>query len=251
MNVDAIAEGLRRGEFFLEYMPTVSVEEKRCVGAEALIRWRRPSGLVRPAEFIPMADGTPVSGMITYWVIDTVAAELGDWLKATPEAHVSINVPPEILGRGGLDYAARKSGLHEVKDQIILEITERSVPDQLGMDALNRMARSGIRVMLDDVKLDGVNLAILARCPFQMIKLDPSLIAEVGKENPSPAWLTGLAALLRSTPLEVVAEGVETQEQLEILREAGIGLIQGHFFSEPLSAGALIEFHSVMNGRSA
>src|SRR3954471_498829 len=128
ITIDAIQAGLASGEFFLEYMPTVSLAEGRCVGAEALARWRRPSGLVAPGEVIPLIEGTPVSGLLTYWVFETVAKELGEWLRAHAEAHIGINVPPEILGRGGLEYAATKTGLAELKPQILLEVTERGLP---------------------------------------------------------------------------------------------------------------------------
>src|SRR5215212_380086 len=105
INVDTIHAGLAQGEFFLEYLPTISLADGRCVGAEALVRWRRPSGVVPPGDFIPLIEGTLVSGLLTYWVFETVGKELGDWLRGHTEAHISINVPPELLGRGGLEYA--------------------------------------------------------------------------------------------------------------------------------------------------
>src|SRR5260370_18197901 len=88
ITVDAIHAGLAQGEFFLEYLPTVTLVEGRCVGAEALARWRRPSGLVPPDQFIPLIEETPVAGLLTYWVIETVAKELGEWLRAHEEAHL-------------------------------------------------------------------------------------------------------------------------------------------------------------------
>jgi sensor c-di-GMP phosphodiesterase-like protein len=103
ISLEAIRDGLAEGEFFLEYLPTVSLVDGRCVGAEALARWRRPSGVVQPGEFIPLIEGTPLSGMLTYWALETVAKELGDWLRAHKEAYIGVNVPPEILGRGGLE----------------------------------------------------------------------------------------------------------------------------------------------------
>ena len=147
----AIREGLSRDEFFLEYLPTISLTDGRCVGAEALIRWRRPDGVVSPGEFIPIAENTPLSGMLTYWVLDTVAAELGDWLRDHPDVRISINAPPEILGRGGIAYVAAKSGLDEQAAQIILEVTERGLPDLLGVEAdqsgqrIGRQGRPGRR----------------------------------------------------------------------------------------------------------
>jgi len=76
ITLDAIQAGLTQGEFFLEYLPTVSLADNRCVGAEALARWRRPSGVVTPDVFIPLIEQTPLSGLLTYWVIETVAKEL-------------------------------------------------------------------------------------------------------------------------------------------------------------------------------
>jgi sensor c-di-GMP phosphodiesterase-like protein len=125
ISFDAIKDGLSQGEFFLEYLPIVSLADGQCTGAEALTRWRRSSGIVQPDEFIHLIEGTHLSGMLTYWVLETVAKELGDWLRAHPEAQICVNVPPEILGRGGLEYAAMKTGLSKMRDQIILEVTER------------------------------------------------------------------------------------------------------------------------------
>ena len=169
----AIREGLSRDEFFLEYLPTISLTDGKCVGAEALIRWRRPEGIVSPGDFIPIAENTPLSGLLTYWVLDTVAAELGDWLRANPDVRLAINVPPEILGRGGLGYVANKSGLAQQATQIILEVTERGLPDLLGVEAINQANNMGTRVALDDVTFAGAaNLAVLARANFSSIKLD-------------------------------------------------------------------------------
>lgn len=244
IDYSAIEAGFAQGEFFLQYLPTVSLDDGRCVGGEALTRWRRPSGIVPPHEFIPTLENTPLSGRLTYWVIDTVAAELSDWLRTHPEVHVSINVPPEILGRGGLGYAAEKSGLLEFARQIVLEITERGIPDHLGLQALAAAPDYGIRFALDDVTMSGANLAILARCPFAIIKIDHKAVQQIALETPYPQWLEGLAALLRTTRLDVIAEGVETAHQAAALREAGVKLAQGFYFARPTSATGLREFHA-------
>lgn len=250
-DLNEIRQALQEREFFLVYLPTVSLRDGRCVGAEALIRWRRGSEVIVDAcEFIPLTEGTPLSGVITYWVIDTVAAEIGDWLGAHPDAHVSINVPPEILGRGGLEYAAVKSGLRARVRQVILEVTERGVPDQLGLDALNSIGSTGARVALDDVTLSGANLALLTRCQFDIIKLDRALIAQLVPEDPPPRWLFGLTSLLTSASLHVIAEGVETTHQVEVLQAAGVQMAQGHHYSEALPADAFMRYYeSTRSGR--
>ena len=120
-----------------------------------------------------------MSGVLTYWVIDTVAVELGEWLGGHEAVQISINVPPEILGRGGLLYAATKSGLSARIKQLIVEVTERGIPDQLGLDALNSIPGTGARVALDDTTLSGANLALLTRCNFDFVKIDRQLVAEL------------------------------------------------------------------------
>jgi sensor c-di-GMP phosphodiesterase-like protein len=244
IDLAAIREGLARGEFFLEYLPTISLTDGRCIGAEALIRWRRATGVVPPSEFIPLAENTPLSGLLTYWVMDTVKAELGDWLRANRDAHVGINAPPEILGRGGMLYAAIQSGFVEQASQVILEITERGLPDLLGVESINQRAGVGVKVALDDVTfVGGANLAVLARCNFDAIKLDKSLIDQISPQCPAPEWLRSVTALLESSRLLVIAEGVETEQQFTTLRAANIQAAQGLYFSGPVPAAAFMAFH--------
>ena len=249
ISVDAIQEGLSRGEFFLEYLPTVNLADERCVGAEALARWRRPSGVVPPRHFLPHIEETPVAGLLTYWVIETVVEELGEWLRAHPEAHLSINVPPELFGRGGLHDAATKTGLAALQRQIILEVTERGLPDRLRVAAIEAAARTGYRIALDDVMLRGADLAILSRCPLDVIKIDRSLIAKITPDVPRPDWLRCLPALLRSTRLEVVAEGVETEAQVVALRAASVPMAQGFYFSRPVGAVEFRTYYAKTRGR--
>jgi EAL domain-containing protein (putative c-di-GMP-specific phosphodiesterase class I) len=244
IDVDAVRAGLSQGEFFLEYLPTIALGDGRCVGAEALCRWRRPYGVVPPGEFIRVIENTPVAGLLTYWVIETVAGELGAWLLAHPEADIGINVPPEILGRGGLEYAASKTLLDGLRGQILLEVTERGLPDRLGVAALEAASRTGVRVALDDVTLSGANLAILSRCPLDAVKLDRSLVTQITPDCPRPGWLAGLSALLHTTPLTIIAEGVETVTQVAALRAAGVSRVQGYYFSPPLKAEDFLAYYS-------
>lgn len=237
MQISTIRAALEARELFLVYQPIVSLSDGHCFGAEALIRWRRKNGVTLTAgEFIPMTDRTPLSGTITYWVIDTIADELGHWLGLNESAYISINVPPEILGRGGLEYAVAKAGLRGRVKQLIIEITERGIPDQLGLDALNAVPTIGARVALDDMTLSGANLALLTRCNFDFVKIDRLLVAEIAQGKPLPGWLGSLVPLLRTSSLQVIAEGVETEFQVNALRKAGVQLAQGYFFAAALSA---------------
>jgi sensor c-di-GMP phosphodiesterase-like protein len=242
MDPNTIRSALEAGQLFLVYQPIVSLRDGTCFGAEALIRWRLGNMVLNASQFIPFTENTPLSGLLTYWVIDTVAVELTDWLAGNEAVHISINVPPEVLGRGGLLYAATKSGLRKHVKQVIVEVTERGIPDQLGLDALNSIPASGARVALDDAILSGTNLALLTRCNFDFIKIDRTLVAEIAADKPPASWLSGLTALLQTSSLQVIAEGVETRMQAETLIAAGVQLAQGHFFSVPLSASDFMRF---------
>jgi sensor c-di-GMP phosphodiesterase-like protein len=245
IDLEMIRAGLKNGEFFLEYQPIVSLADQHCVGGEALIRWMHSSGLVMPGRFIPVIENTPVAGLLTYWVIDKVAAELGGWLREQDAVYLGINVPPEILGRGGLEYAATRSGLIEVADRVVLEITERGVPDKIGIDALNalRAHKTKIRIALDDVHLDGANLVVLARAHVDVIKIDASIVAPSWEDTDSHrSRLESLVALMRAADSSIVVEGIESADQAEVFRELGVPFAQGLYFSQALRAGPFEEF---------
>jgi len=142
--------------------------------------------------------------------------------------YLAINVPPEILGRGGVEYAMRKAGLMDVTAKLILEITERGVPDKLGVDALNDAKRYGARIALDDVG-EGSNLVVLSRCRVDIIKIDKSVIKQMEFGNASKA-VQGIAALMNIADLEIIAEGVESAMQVVALKTAGIKMAQGWYF---------------------
>lgn len=242
IDAESIKAGLKNGEFILEYLPIISLDNERCVGVEALVRWQHPAGIIFPDDFVPLIENTPLSGLITYWVIDQVALELGDWLRHEDNVELHINVPPEILGRGGLEYAAQKSGLSEVKDKIVLEITERGLPDQLGLQALDLAASQGVRIALDDVTIDPANVLVLSRTHAKIIKIDKSVLLDDQQDTGPPRWAEALGILLRTTDLEVIAEGVETAGQASLLRAAGVKQAQGFYFSPPLPVQAFLQY---------
>lgn len=242
IDFEAVRIGFNREEFFLEYLPIISLENNCCLGAEALIRWRRASEVVLPDDFIPIIENTPLSGLVTYWVVDTVAKELGAWLKASDGVHIAINVPPEILGRGGLEYVIKRSGLIDAAPKLILEVTERGVPDKLAIDALNNAERYGARVALDDVGVEGSNLIVLARCRVDIIKIDKSVIKQIECGEISNAVL-GIVMLMNVANLDIIAEGVESAMQVMALKNAGVKMAQGWYFSRSLSAKDFKKFY--------
>src|SRR5262249_4609872 len=161
-------------------------------------------------------------------------AELGPWLRAHDDIHLGINVPPEILGRGALAYVVYKAGLLDDLGKLVFEVTERGIPDIQGVHALEAAVQRGFRVALDDVNVDNGNMVVYARCHVEIIKLDREVVGQIVRDENPPSWVAALTALLQTTPLEVIAEGVESAEQVEVLRAAGVRMGQGYYFSRPL-----------------
>lgn len=241
LTAEDVRAALDGGDMFVEYLPIVTLEDGWCVGAEALPCLRRDGRLVHEREFLPVIGDTALAGRVTYWVVERIAAELDEWLDENADAHVAIHVPPAIIGRGGLEYAAVRSGLRAHFSQIVVEISETGVPDRLALETLAIAAERGVRVALDGTMLTGTNLALLSRANLSMIKLHPSLVAEIALDRPRPLWLTALQPLLRTSMLDVVACGVDTQYQADALRDGGVQMAQGNWVSGPLDAAALRE----------
>ena len=239
-----IRAALYRGDLFLEYLPVVSLADKRCTGAEALVRWRRGSRIVPPLQFIPLIENTPVSGLLTYWVVDPVAHELAAWLRSQDHVQVAINVPPEVFGRGGLEYAAAKANMLDITHKFILEITERGVPDRLGVNEINSRRRGGVLIALDDVCASDAGLLVASQVDVDILKLEKPFVERITQENLPPALLSRLASLLHKSGIAVVAEGVELDTQADTLRGLGIGMAQGWLFSQPLSAADFMAYFS-------
>jgi len=243
-SIDEVASALHNREFFLEYLPTMSLADKRCTGAESLIRWRKGAEVVPPMAFIPGIENTPLSGPITYWVIDTIAQELRSWLLEQDNVHISINVPPEIFGRGGLAYASKNSRLEDVADKLILEVTERGILDSLGVAGINAANEKKMLIALDDMDIKNQNLYVLSRVPANIVKLDKSFVDEMLRPDWSSQKIASISSLIRNGDLCVIAEGVETAEQVKILMAAGVQEAQGWYFSPSLSASDFMTFYA-------
>jgi sensor c-di-GMP phosphodiesterase-like protein len=239
-----VRAALYRGEMFLEYLPVVNLEDKRCVGAEALIRWRRGSRIVPPLEFIPLIENTPVSGLVTYWVIETAGRELGAWLRTHDDVGLGMNVPPEVFGRGGLEYAAVKADLLDLPNKFVLEITERGVPDRLGVDEINSIPRRNVLIALDDVCASDASFLLASQIRVDLLKIEKDSVEQMTRGGLSSDEASALSSLIQEANVAVVAEGVETDAQVEVLRNAGIGMAQGWLFSHPLSAADFMSYFS-------
>lgn len=239
--IEQIKTALINNEFHLEYMPTVSLRSDCCVGAEALIRWEKSDESIAPDEFIPLIEDNALAGLVTYWVIEQVAEDLGDWLREKNDVHVGINIPPTLLGRGGLEYAIMKSGLMDVVSKLMLEITERSFPDRLGLDALTS-AKGRVKIALDDFGTGDANIMQLSKIDADIVKLDKYFIDQITEDPSTSRHVKGLVAYAQAMDVAVIAEGVETETQARVLKELQVDMAQGWYFSKPISAKSFIQY---------
>ena len=237
-----IEQALQNREFYLAYMPTVTLADSRCVGAETLIRWNHDGLEIPPDEFIPQCEGTPLIGLLTYWLIEQLGIEMGDWLRASDGMHVSFNASPDMIGRGGMLYAAQKAGLTDLLDKIMLEVTERGLADEQAIESIRNASRYGIRVALDDFGTGDANLLEISKLDAHIIKLDKYFIDQLVEDEPVPAIIRGLIGFAHGMGMELIAEGVETEYQLQTLRALGVEMAQGWQISKPLSAEEFIGF---------
>lgn len=236
--LDALRAGLDRGEFFLEYLPTIELATGRCIGAEALTRWNQDGRVHRPFSFDGIHDDYQLSGRITFWVIETVAAELGDWLRENPDMHVSINLPPAILGRGAIEHAIRRAGLFDVLPQLIFELTEHGIPDERGLKAMEYMMSLGARFALDDIAFNyPATVLLFTRVGVHIVKLPKSYLDSLDAHD-----MIVLEQLIKASGALVISEGVETPAQLEDLRGLGVPMGQGWLFSKSIPADAFLRY---------
>lgn len=245
---DAVLHAYENHEFFLEYMPVVSLIDGRCVGCEALMRWQHGNEVVSPTDFIPLAENSSLSGLLTYWAVEEVAKDLGDWLRNNEKIHVGINVPPELFGRGGVEYAIRKAGIYEQMDKIILEITERGLPDHVAIGTLKKFAgHRKSRIAVDDFGTGDAQLTKLAEMEVDIIKIDMSFVKLIDSLEHIPKIIKATTAFALAMEVELIAEGVETELQAEVLKSLGVHMAQGFLYSHPLKVNDFLNFFEKYN----
>jgi diguanylate cyclase (GGDEF)-like protein/PAS domain S-box-containing protein len=239
---------LERGEFRLHYQPQLDIEHGTVHDCEALLRWQDPKkGLVPPAEFIGIAEDTGLIVPIGAWVIRTACEQHCAWLDAGLGAiRVAVNLSPlQFASPELVDTVAgilRDTGMHP--DFLELEITESMVMQDVGhaVALLGALKQLGVRLAIDDFGTGYSSLAYLKRFPIDVLKIDRSFILDLTTDEDSEAIVAAVITLAKALRLDVVAEGVEEQEQLDRLRDAKCDRMQGYLLSRPLPAPAFEQF---------
>ncbi|MBI3344927.1 MAG: EAL domain-containing protein [Gammaproteobacteria bacterium] len=246
----ALESGLRhalnREEFVLHYQPQVDLRTGRLVGMEALLRWRHPEeGLIPPMEFIPVAEETGLIVPIGEWVLKTVCTQIRVWEKqGFPPLRVAVNLSvQQVKHRVLLETVRRALAEARVEPQYLdLELTEsiliKGAQTTTCIEALDEM---GVNFSLDDFGTGYSSLAYLKRFPIDHLKIDRSFVRDIATDPDDAAIVKAVIAMARALGMKVIAEGVETREQLELLSGEGCDMIQGYYCSKPLPADEITE----------
>lgn len=240
---EALAQG---GQLELHYQPQHRLSDEAMVGMEALLRWRHPrDGLVSPAEFIPLAERHGLMAPLGDWVIHQALTQLAHWRsRGLPLLPVWINISAMQLFQGDLEKTlATGRARHEVDSHWLgLELTESVLLDDRGGDIAPRLERLrdlGHRIAIDDFGTGYSSLGYLKELPLDKLKLDRAFVKALPHETADAAIVDAVMAMARGLGLEVVAEGVETAEQRDYLRQVGCDEVQGYFYARPMPAHEL------------
>jgi diguanylate cyclase (GGDEF)-like protein len=231
-------------QFVLHYQPKIDLRSGRIAGAEALIRWSHPlRGMVPPAEFIPLAEDSGLILEIGAWVIASVCAQQAAWARAAvPVVPVALNLSALQFGHGDLAaQVAQQLASHSLSSNLVeLELTESLVMhDPASAEHTMRQLRAlGLHLSLDDFGTGYSSLAHLKRFPFNSVKIDRAFVTDITTNPDDAAIASAIIAMSHNLRMLVIAEGVETAEQLEQLRAKGCDQIQGYYFSPPVPAAA-------------
>jgi diguanylate cyclase (GGDEF)-like protein/PAS domain S-box-containing protein len=245
---NTLREALERREFELYYQPIVDLGSGEIVCAEALIRWRHPEhGLIPPDKFIPIAEETGFIVRIGDWVIDQAFRVLSAWhAQGIQPPRLSVNISPRQFRQPGLaDRIRHILDTHGVDArQIDLEVTESALMDhpELAARILRELKAMGLGIVIDDFGTGYSSLAYLKTFPIDKLKIDRSFVQDLLTDNSDREITLAVIALSHNLGLQVVAEGVEHQEQLEFLKRHHCDGVQGFYYSQPKPAGAFVDY---------
>ena len=234
-----LRKALERSELQLYYQPQVSLKDGRLVGLETLLRWEHPEfGMISPEEFIPVAEESGLIVQIGRWAIRTACQQVAAWREAgLGDVQVSVNLSVRQTKDAHLVHdivrALREAGMRP--NQLELEITETVLMENVhaNVELLNRLQTAGIRLSIDDFGTGYSSMAYLKRFPIDQVKIDRTFVRDIPGDGDDEAITTAIIAMAHSLGLSVVAEGVETEEQLRFLRDAGCDIMQGYYFAQP------------------
>jgi predicted signal transduction protein with EAL and GGDEF domain/DNA-binding response OmpR family regulator len=236
-----------RTPFELHYQPILHVPSNEPASVEALLRWNPDGqGMISPAEFIPVAEDTGLVVPLGRWVMGAACAAARELAAAGHRLRMAVNVAARQFREPGFveSVAAVLNDTGVAPDRLELEITERTVMDDLtsGSHVLGELKRLGVRIALDDFGTGYSSLSYLTRLPIDVLKIDRSFVRDLGTRSRTETVTAAIIGLARGLGIDIVAEGVETEEQLAFLRAHGPVEVQGFLFAKPMPRAALTDW---------
>ena len=242
-----LRHALANGEMEIYYQPKYDLIQKKIIGAEALLRWKRPGiGMVGPYDFIPVAEETGLIVPIGEWVLHQACQQISRWnAQFNIPIHIAVNLSGRQFKERNLVDIVR-SALQQADipaQQLELEITESIVVGTEGatIDKLNELRAMNLNISIDDFGTGYSSMSYLKRLPISTLKIDRSFIKDTPGDSDDVAITSAIIAMAKILKLDIVAEGVETQEQIDFLLSQGCNVIQGYFISPPVPAQAFGE----------
>lgn len=231
-------------QLYMVYQPKISLHTGLTQGCEALLRWHHPvQGNVPPSTIVQLAEKTSLMTDITQWVIKTVIIQLQAWRKAGIDLPISINVTVSDFSRRGFADELEKSlmgaGLTVADLRIECLETEKVLESDEALYELGQLKKRGFKILLDDFGAGYSNISYLRRIPFDVIKLDRSLISQIVSDSDSRIIARNVISMLKDLNYLVLAEGIEDRQTAMMLKEYGCDEGQGYYFSRPISAGEI------------
>jgi len=243
---DELKDALDNHEFEVFYQPVIDLQNDRCVGAEALLRWRHPErGLVPPDLFIALAEETGAIIPITRWIMDRVGEDMGRLLRDHTDFHIAINLAPAHFAN--LDVVADAKEVAEGcgidPARLLFEVTERGLVDDAGCrQVIDALGDLGSEVAIDDFGTGYSSLAYVEKFHLDYLKIDKAFVSTIGTEAASAGLAAIIIEMAGQLGLRIIAEGVETEAQMTYLRDHGVSNAQGWYFSKPLPAAEFLDF---------
>jgi EAL domain-containing protein (putative c-di-GMP-specific phosphodiesterase class I) len=252
-----LRHALERDELLLRYQPIVELATERITGTEALIRWNHPEmGMVPPERFIPLADETGLITGIGAWVLGEACAQVMRWQEHGERGlSMAVNVSArQFADKSLLAIIDRVLEERSIDPQLIdIEITESALMEDVdaAVAMLKRLKRRGIRVSVDDFGTGYSSLNYLKRFPVDTLKVDKTFTRDAARNADDHAIVRAIIALSRSLHLRVVAEGIETVEQLEVMRREGCDYVQGNLYGRPMAPAEVSQLIASRRRRAA
>jgi len=243
----ALRRALERDEFELHYQPIVDARTGAPVGAEALVRWRHPElGLLLPSEFIPLAEENGLIVPLGEWVLEQACTQNRAWQAAgLPPIRVVVNLSSRQLRRSFADTVSQVLQRTGMEERFLgIELTESLLVahHREDMDTLHALRALGVHLAVDDFGTGYSSFSYLKHLPLDALKIDRSFVREVTFSVDDAAITTAIIAMAHALGLEVVAEGIETEAQRQVLLEQGCDAMQGYLFSRPVPPDQLVPF---------